>query len=370
MNNNSIPEDKKIIDTIQRVEYVQMHKRTPVPKSINNLLINSKVHNFSIYELRIILVILATLKARKKLIKGEAQLKLFDDGDGSVVSPHDETRFTFFLKDFLPKGSNHHDRVLRALKKLNAKTIDTNILDRNGKMFIHTSSIISEIIYSPEQRGMDIYLNRSWYKSFIDLSSHYNHFFTDIIFEVESVNSVTFYFYLKTLKEKGTVLSIKRINEIFNTNYSNWNKIKEKLLLPIKNDLDTNMDLSFNYDSIDLTLNSMPIVPYETNKTVPVVYNNEDYSIKKAMIAKRVKYKLSETEYHLLDDLYRRYSYKHVYSATARKKELKGLKSRDYVQGCSNLLKAHMDNLSLYEKNQLNQNYLNWVAKRNQKINK
>lgn len=370
MKKSAAPEDKKIIDTIDRVDFVDMHKRTPVPRSINNILINSKHYNFSIYELRIILVILATLKVRKKLIKGETQLRLFDDGDGSVVSAHDETRFTFFLKDFLPKGSRHQRRVLDALKKLNSKSIDTTILDKNGKTFIHTSSIISEIIYSPEQRGMDIYLNRSWYKSFIDLSSHYNHFFTDIIFGVESVNTVTFYFYLKTLKEKGTNLSINRVNEIFNTNHTNWSKIKEKLFIPIKKDLDDNMDLSFNFDSISASLTSMPIVPYETNRTVPVIYDDEDYSIKKAMIAKRKKYKLSEIEYVYLEDLYRRFSYKHVYSATVRKKELKGLLGLEYVQACNKILQDFISNLSHFEKNLLNQNYLNWIAKRNKNINK
>jgi len=297
-----------------------------IPNILNNYLLGNKDKKLSIHSLRIILVILSSIK--DKQIREDNQLSLFDndwfDTDKNTTYT---TQFNFYLKDFLPNNSKNYDIVREGLNSLVHYIVKENFIGQKGNKVTVVGGLISNLVYNEGKKGVKFEMNAYWYKVFVDLSKNYNKFLSSIIFNISSSNALLFYLFLKTLKE-GTTMKMETLNEKLQTNYGNWSKIKEKLLDPIRSELNKNADLSFNYEIKD---NKANIVVYDTINAVPALQKQDEYLIKKAVHYKKVKYDLNEIEVALLESLYKKYGYDFVYKVTSRKKDLVKLRGRAYL---------------------------------------
>ena len=219
-----------------------------IPNILNNYLLGNKDKKLSIHSLRIILVILSSIK--DKQLRDDAQLSLFDkywfDTDKSTTYT---TQFNFYLKDFLPKNSENYDCVKEGLKSLVSYTVEQKFIEKNNEVTV-IGGLISNLVYNKGKKGVKFEMNAYWYKVFVDLSKNYNKFLSSVIFNISSSNALLFYLFLKTLKE-GTTMKMETLNDKLQTNYKEWWKIKQKILDPIRNELNKNADLSFNYEIKD-----------------------------------------------------------------------------------------------------------------------
>ena len=297
-----------------------------IPNILNNYLLGNKDKKLSIHSLRIILVILSSIK--DKQLRDDYQLSLFnEDWFDTDKSTTYTTQFNFYLKDFLPKNSESRELVKEGLKSLVSYTVEQKFIGEKGNKVTVVGGLISNLIYNEGKKGVKFEMNAYWYKVFVDLSKNYNKFLSSVIFNISSSNALLFYLFLKTLKE-GTTMKMETLNDKLQTNYKEWWKIKQKILDPIRNELNKNADLSFNYEIKD---NKANIVVYDTINAVPALQKQDEYLIKKAVHYKKIKYDLSEIEVGILESLYKKYGYDFVYKVTSRKKDLVKLRGRAYL---------------------------------------
>lgn len=318
--------DTKVKQIIEGKTKNSLPEVARIPNILNNYLLGNKDKKLSIHALRIILVILTSIK--DKQLRDDYQLSLFDkdwfDTDKKTTYT---TQFNFYLKDFLSNNSKNYDYVREGLKSLALYNIEQKFIGEKGNKITVVGGLISNLIYNEGKKGVKFEMNAYWYKVFVDLSKNYNKFLSSIIFNISSSNALLFYLFLKTLKE-GTTMKMDTLNEKFQSNYINWSKIKQKILDPIRNELNKNADISFNYEIKD---NKANIVVYDTINAVPALQKEDNYLIKKAVHYKKVKYDLSGIELGILESLYKKYGYDFVYKVTSRKKDLVKLRGREYV---------------------------------------
>lgn len=333
---------KKSNDTIPPV--------SNLPKRLNGWIdtaIQGDNTSLSIHSLRIIFVVLGIIK--NKQIKNQTELKLFDE-DWHDVSKQtiNSTQFNVLLKDFLPKGSKNYRHVVAGFDELVKYVTKEEFQAENGDIVTLTSSVISNFIHNKSAKGVKFDMNSYWYKVFLDISRNYNQIPIDTIFNLSQINSFRWYLYLKKLYiDKGTTLLMDSVNEIFKTQHKYWSKIEERLLVPIKRELDENADLSFNY-TIDH--NKLYISVYKTILSVPILNNAEDYKIDKALRFKVKKHELNETQKAVLKSLYVKYGYNCLYSSTSRKKDLLLLKGEIYLKELHKYLIAYVSKMEKAEK--------------------
>lgn len=345
-------EEKKHKKVLDQVDFKTLPLTTFMPRTLNTFFLKSKDIGLSIHSLRIMAVLLVRLKQEQ--IRTKKEINLFENDWLTEKEEAESIMLKFFLKDFIPEGSKNYSVVIHALDTL-AQTRKEEYINENGEKIILTDNILG-YSYNSKKKGIHITMRGYWYKIFIDLSRTSNEFPKSIIFKLSTINSITFYFWLKTVPlQTTTQLTVENVNAKFKTSYDSFYEIERRLLKPLKEDFDRNSDLSFNYV---LDSNKAHITPYETTNSIPEVYSQEDYSIRKALVFKKKKYNLSDMEYSLLEDLYIRYSYSVVHKASVRKNTLVKLIGREYIDELHKLIIAYMKkNLKPFEIEFLNKNY-------------
>jgi len=338
-------EPKKVID---RSELTFFSDYGRISKNITQVILTSKQEGLSINGIRSILVIITALK-NKQLFKKE-QLSLFDKDFGDITKTNDSTvQFCFYWKDFLPEGSKNYKKAEEGLVELTTYGGRHSFVNEEGSPIRIYSSIISDLTVNEKQKGVRFNMNIAWYRLFLEITN-YNKFSNKVIFEISSVNAMTWYFFLKTLplntgsgKPIDTYkFSMQNINEKFNTDYTYWGKIKEKLLDPIRKTLNQKADISFNYK---IEKDILYVTTYALSPAVPVTYENED-ELKTARTVKyqRKKYDLTPEDCIILNSLYKKYSYDDVYKAINRQKSLSKLLGRKYVEEVGKLIIIYLSN--------------------------
>lgn len=323
--------------TLEQKNFKELPLTTFMPNPLKDFILSSKDHDLNIHCLRIITILLLRLKNEQ--MRTEKEVTLFHKEWMTEKEEAESMAMRFFIKDFTPEGSKNSKPVIEALDTL-AKTIKVNFVNEKGEKIILTDNILG-YSYNTKKKGITISMRGYWYKNFLDLSRTSNEFPKSIIFNLSSVNSVTFYFWLKSVPLGTTTqLTMENINSKFRTAYAFPAHMEKNIILPLKEEYDRSCDLSFRYAVLN---NKFHITPYETTNSVPEVYSQEDYSIVKAIVFKKKKYNLSAVEEAFLEDIYLRYSYEYVHQATARKPSLKNLKGMEYVKEVSNLVKSFVE---------------------------
>jgi hypothetical protein len=313
-----------------------------LPKKLNewiDLSLRNNNKELSIHALRIPFILLSIIK-NKQLIN-QTQLQLFDEDWFDITKETmNSIQFNVLIKDFLPKGSKNYRHVITGLDELVKYVTKEEFILENGNVVTLTSSIIGNFIHNKNAQGVKFDMNSYWYKVFLDISRTYNQIPIDTIFNISEVNSFKWYLYLKKIQGTGTNLHLDSLNVIFKTEHKYWSKVEERLLKPIKRELDENSDLSFNYE---INNNKLYIAVYKTIASVPILNNLEDYKIDKAVRFKEKKYFLNEIEKAQLKSLYIRYGYNSVYNSTSRKRELLSLTGEKYLKELHKYLIAYVE---------------------------
>lgn len=330
-------EEKAPKKTLEQKDFKELPSTTFMPNPLKSFILSSKDHDLNIHCLRVITILLLRLKGEQ--MRTEQEVTLFHKEWMTEREEAESMAMRFFIKDFIPEGSKNSRPVIEALDTL-AKTIKVNFINEKGEKIILTDNILG-YAYNTKKKGITISMRGYWYKNFVDLSRTSNEFPKSIIFNLSSVNSVTFYFWLKSVPLGTTTqLTMENINSKFRTAYIFPSDIEKRMLTSLKEEFDRNSDLSFRYAFLN---NKFHITPYETTNSIPEVYSQEDYSIVKAIVFKKKKYNLSDIEEAFLEDIYLRYSYEYVHKATARKPSLKHLKGMEYVEEVSALVKSFVE---------------------------
>ena len=312
-----------------------------ISKNITDIILSSKKLGLSINAIRAILVILSSL--RSKQMHQKTQLSLFDSFTDITNDSNSTVSFTFLWKDFLPEGSKNYKKAEEGLVELASYSGKKEFKNEMGDPIRVYASIISDITVNDRQQGVRFNMNIVWYRLFLEITN-YNKFSNRVIFEVPSVNALSWYFFLKTLPNKDNkgnpidshCFTLKNINEKFCSDYKYWGKIKEKILDPIKQTLDRTADISFNYKIVN---EKVYIVIYNLDASVPMTFpSHENLKIANTIKYQRKKSKLSLDESLILESLYKKYTYALVYKATVRRSSLKDLTGMKYVEEVHRLI--------------------------------
>lgn len=331
-------EDKIIKDKITKENNKELPLVSNLPRKLQDWIetgINHNNKNISIHSLRIVFVLLALVKNRQ--IKNKQQLQLFEEEwfDITKKTANNVSFENILLKNFLPIGSKNYKHVLTGFDELVGYVTKESFIHEDGNVTTLTSSIISNLIHDTGKRGIKFEMNAYWFKVFLNINDNYNKVVLETIFKISELNALRFYLFLQKIKGTGTTLLLETLNDIFRTNHKYWSKAEERLLKPIKKDLDLNSELSFNYV---IRKNVVEIITYKTQNSVPILSSEEDYRIDKAIRFRTSKHALDKVEKEILRGLYRKYGYDFVYNTTSRKKELKDLKGKMFLEKFHSIL--------------------------------
>ncbi|MEC3881836.1 replication initiation protein [Parapedobacter sp. 10938] len=352
--------EKIIKEFIVGKKYEDLANIANLPKELQPVILNAKQNNLSLSALRIMLLIAANLNGRQMYKKH--QLSLFDEEWMEINESSFVTQFSFHYSDFLPKGSKNYKPITDGLLEL--KQYETKVklekVDGSGKVrsFDLYSSILSDIIFE-KNVGFKFSMNAYWYKMFLNISSSYSKFVKEIAISVSSVNSLIFYFYLKGLplistgeyrtlfkemggaavRSRGTKVSLERLNQIFMTDYKYFSKFEEKILKPVRAELNSYSDISFNYKKRGKLVY---IISYETRNELGV-YSSTAQQIRSAINYKIKRHGLNELQSRQLMELYLKYSYDIVTKSTARKPSLKGLEGDNFMEAFHALVMKYFE---------------------------
>jgi hypothetical protein len=336
VSNLIIMEEKAPKKILEQIDLIELSPTAYMPTILNNIFFKNKNADLSIHSLRILAVILLRLKNEQ--VRTKKQATLFEEEWLTDKEDSENMMMKFLLKDFIPTNSKNYSVVMPALDAL-AITRKVKYKNEEGEDVILTDNVLG-YSFNSKKRGIHIKMRGYWLKFFIDLSKFSNEFPISMVFKLNSQNSISFYFWLKTVPLDANVpLTIDNINSKFGTSFEFMSRIETNLLRPLKDEFDRTSELSFNYT---IENNKAFIKPYETKNAVPDMHNQEDYSMRKALIYKKKKYALSETEYSILEDMYIRYSYAVVHNSSVRKSKLVKLKGTEYIQELSELIKIYM----------------------------
>lgn len=328
------------------------------------VIIDGKEKPFSIHALRIIIVLAFNLKERQMKFRSKdrsQQLKLFDDEWLDVENNEAmSVQVNFKYADFLPKGSKNTEYVRIGLEELQERNylLEFEKIDGSGRArkLRLKSSLISQYLLE-EGKGFKLVINNFWYRALINVSEYYTPVLKNTIFSLTH-NAMIFYIYInglpqiknekdkernKKLEEfgkemqlgdriylcRGTIIKKKNLVKMFNTNYIYDSKIEEKILRPIRQELNkTNMSFNYKFDNDNII-----IVVYEilsTQVSMGLVTTSES-DIIEAVGYRYKKKNLTPTQAVLLCELYLKYTYNVVNKATSRKSNLRNLEGDDFI---------------------------------------
>lgn len=350
----------------------------------------------SVHAIRIVLILSFLLREKHlKMMKDENQISLFDDEwfntDNDTILAA-QVRFKY--SDFLPKGSKDYNRIREAIVELYSKRYVVQypmIIGGRVRKVLASRGLISDFFM--DEKGMKLIINNYWYRSLINISkNYYINLNKDAIFSL-SERTLLFYIYMNTLpfinKEddtksrkvlqevakslgignftslRGTIISKENFLNKFageeialNKYFLYDSKIENKFLKPFQSELAKNkLDKNFNYkfENNNIILVVYELISYEVRKEI---LTNEQAELK-ATISYIKKYReLSNFETICIADYFLRYSYNTIIKATQNRKELKGLKGKQYVIVFSKILREYV------EKNQEELNTLDKVLEK------
>ena len=338
---------KEKIDRVKSVSQIGA-----VSRGIQDIFITSPKNEMTLGAIRVIGHIVTCLR-NKQIKRGskevQNQLSLFDDYWFDVENEKTifSVQMSFLWKDFLPDGNRHYEPIREGVRDLMKFVQELRFERENpktGKMKKYRAYVpfINGFV-EEEEVGFKISIPNYWYRLIVNLSLGYNQYVRDIFLKVSSVNAISFYFYLKTLKKiesfsaeekeileefpksipynRGTKKNIFDVYKMFKVKKMYFSEFERTYLIPIREELYKKTDISFNYKLVG---ENLYIVTYESSAILVEkgIYDGDTNKIRIAVKNKAQKYKLTKTEVLLLIELYLKYTYDIVYKATARKKEI------------------------------------------------
>lgn len=340
-------------------KYEKLHEVANMPHELNDILSNPREKQLTIKGVRFIMILLANLKDRQISDKNRSQLTIFDEQAFSIDNEDNFTiALSFHYSDFLPKGNKNYSQVkdgIEELRNINYQSIiefgkNKKTDQPTKKKKFHSSLILSYI--EEENKGFKILLDKHWYRLLINITEGFNPYIKSIAFNIKSLNSLQFYFYLKKLPEikqtkltdyqelyeklgdaaikyHGTITYVENLIETLGLSYKYESQFIRDYLNPIKAELDKFADISFNYKFKN---SKIYIICYPVSKVLISSGINKAATsqIKSAINYKVKKYNLTAQNAVFLIELYLKYGYDLVTKATDKKRILTGKIGEEY----------------------------------------
>jgi len=353
----------KIHEAIVGKKLDKLPKIAKLPPEILGIIKDAKSNKLSIYAVRVILLIIANLKDRQ-LIK-PYQLDLFNnewfdvDNDNSY-----SVQLSFKFSDFLPAGNKNYAQIKKGLDELQElnQTIEFIKKENDGrerKFFLKSAFISSYLL--EEGNGFKMVINNYWYRTLLNVTVSFNPYLKSIAYNISSLNVLMFYFYLKSLpivnetkykdlvgkvgesaiRLKGTTIFLKNFVKLFSASYKYESDIRKRLTDPIRAELNKHTDLSFNYK---IENEKIYIVAYEVTSVLidEKIYDLDLNKIRNAIKYKVERYNLGIVESNMLIEIYLKYTYSIVLKATDKKRALRDLFGKEYLDVFKALIEEYI----------------------------
>ncbi len=363
--------DKKII---KGNGYEELPQKGNVSPFIQYLFINSANLGLSAYTLRFLGILSLNLKDKQLLrtANGKRELAEFDEMTDFTKDSGFSFDISFKYSDFLPKGNRNISGVKTAIEELqhNLFTISFEKTNEKGvvKKYTLRSALISSFVTDNTQ-GFKISINAYWYRVLINLTTRYNQFPKEVLYKL-SHNAIIMYFYIQTLpsieedkieefekllpeeiilnykKLKGTIKKTEDIMMLLESNKSlkKPSQIINRVFEPLRSELNLYADASFNY-KIDKSKTSLVVYDLgDKNKSNEAKTYSSFSKVKSSFVYQLNKAQLNEIEAYILLEIYTKFTYKTISSATARKLMLKDQKGRNFLNTFELLIKNYIDN--------------------------
>lgn len=190
------------------------------------------------------------------------QLSLFEDEFKTEHNTY--ARFTFKVSEIAEK--NDYSNVKKGLEFLeNFKKGWNESINGKGKKIKSYGGFITN---SNISEGKISFLMSSYWLEQVITIERYNPAYTEIAWKFTKSKQVLFYLWLLELKDEGTSVGFKRLQEAYGYNYINANTYAKNVLKSLKIVLDKYSNRSFNYSVKGEFIN---IVPYYTKDTEIIV---------------------------------------------------------------------------------------------------
>lgn len=220
---------------------------------------NPLISQIPIFSLRIIFKILNDVSNDQFVPKKQPeQLRLFEE----EFTTEDNTyaRFTFSVKDI----DQHRDykqieKGLDFLEKLNKtwyKSINSKGKPVKAQFGVITAPMITE-------GKITFLMANHWIKQILAMD-YYNPAYYKIAWEFKESKHLLLYLWVLELKEQGTTVNFDSFQESLGYNYKSLKEFNRNVLKKVKEELDAQGNVSFNYSTKG---NKINIVPYTTLKS-------------------------------------------------------------------------------------------------------
>ena len=144
---------------------------------------------------------------------------------------------------------------IQTLVKTTKQMQQTSITFYDDDGGIEGMSLLPRYHFVPNKNIVELDLYVRIARMIIDVKNKYTPMNIKDLMHVKGKHSLRFLALLARIKNydedvpKRKKMTLNELNSFFGTNYKTWSKIEEKIIIPIKNELDLNAKLSFIYES-------------------------------------------------------------------------------------------------------------------------
>lgn len=257
---------------------------------------DNQIIDIPITSLRIIANIVSILKSHQfQPENSPRQLSLFED----EFETENNVFAKFKVKNSKVSPSRSQRQIIGAYEFLTKHKMGWYTSNNSkGKPIRTFGGLITAPTY--DERGYTTFLMSSfWLKKLIVIPA-YNRILFDLVFRIKNNKQVIFAIWLHRIPEKGTHINLETLNKKFGLDYSKSGDFCSKFLRPLRNILNENNNLSFNFS---FKKDKITIIPYRIT-----IKNSDSFEIVKN--SSKISYRLSyyRKRYRLLNDPFLKFS--------------------------------------------------------------
>lgn len=179
----------------------------------------------------------------EELLVNQMKLQLFDE----EFLTYENTHFVFTMQNAKVNENRNYKKLKTALEFLtNYKKGWYNSKNSKGEDISCYGGLISDSVINQNTGTFQFKISAYWLKKILVLN-HYNQTLYQLVFQISSNKHMIFWYWLTTLKEEGTKIDFKTINQRYDLKYKDARSLSKGFLKPIKNNLDKLSLESFNF---------------------------------------------------------------------------------------------------------------------------
>jgi hypothetical protein len=147
------------------------------------------------------------------------------------------------------------DTIVKTTKQMQKTSITFVVVDDDGDRIIEGMSLLPRYVYVPNNDIVELDLYVKVAKMIVNVKAPYTRINIKSLMNIRNMHTLRLLGLLNTISGydddygKRKHMTLDELNMFFGVNYKSWNKIDEKIIKPIKDELDAISNLSFIYES-------------------------------------------------------------------------------------------------------------------------